>query len=150
MKININEKMRVVLTETGAAHYNSWNSRYPVAYRPPLKQAGDVLEAQLWELFQIFGETIYMGMGEVPFENCIIEFLLIDAPKASAAPVVPDGFQLVPIEPTSDMVVDGFEAASEFRDTDEYTELSGCERSAKSARICYAAMLAAAPQGEPK
>jgi len=54
--------------------------------------------------------------------------------------------KLVPIEPTSDMVIAGFEAASAFEQTEEYKKLlSGCQRSAKKARICYAAMLEAAP-----
>jgi hypothetical protein len=67
------------------------------------------------------------------------------------ASAVPEGYALVPIEPTSDMVVDGFEAVSEFHDTDEYAELSGCQGAAESARICYAAMLKSAPnETQPK
>lgn len=52
--------------------------------------------------------------------------------------------QSVPVEPTSDMVIDGFEAVSEFRDSDECKEMSGCQASAEAARICYRVMLASA------
>src|SRR5713101_2589100 len=55
--------------------------------------------------------------------------------------MVPDGWKLTPIEPTMDMVVDGFEAVSEFKDSEEYEEMSGCQKSAMAARICWKAML---------
>lgn len=58
---------------------------------------------------------------------------------------IQDSLQLVPKEPTEDMVIDGFEAVSDFHDTDEYKAMSGCRRAAESARVCYRVMLAAAP-----
>jgi len=56
----------------------------------------------------------------------------------------PAGHQLVPTEPTSDMVIDGFEAVSEFRDSPEYAKMSGCRASSEAARICYLVMMASA------
>lgn len=61
-----------------------------------------------------------------------------------------DGWKLVPIEPTMDMVVDGFESwpSEGFSSPEEwaaYQAMSGCQQAAHKARLCYAAMLAAAP-----
>lgn len=72
---------------------------------------------------------------------------------APSAPVlrVPDGWKLVPIEPTEDMVIRGFESKpDQFWSTPEewaeYEAMSGCQQAAHKARLCYAAMLAAAPE----
>lgn len=63
--------------------------------------------------------------------------------------VIPDGYVLVPIEPTENMVIEGFESepALVFSKPDEwdaYQAMSGCEQAAHRARLCWAAMLAAA------
>jgi len=67
------------------------------------------------------------------------------------APRVPDGYALVPVEPTEGMVIAGFEAElrEEFRDPDAwetYEGMSGCEQAALRAKWCWAAMVKAAPQ----
>jgi hypothetical protein len=64
----------------------------------------------------------------------------LESSRATAAEMT-----LVPIEPTVSMVVDGFEAVFKFHQTDEYHEMAGCKGAAESAKICYAAMIAAAP-----
>lgn len=79
-------------------------------------------------------------------------------PALYAAPVLnspelPDGWKLVPIEPTESMVIDGFESApdpifSEEDEWDAYQEMSGCQQAAHRAKLCWAAMLAAAPKPE--
>lgn len=63
---------------------------------------------------------------------------------------MPDGWKLVPIEPTEDMVVYGFESEPDKSFSDEqaweaYEAMSGCGQAHHRARLCYAAMLAAAP-----
>lgn len=63
---------------------------------------------------------------------------------------VPEGWKLVPVEPTLDMVTHGFESApdeffSPVEDWDTYAAMTGCQKSAHRAKLCYAAMLAAAP-----
>ena len=63
---------------------------------------------------------------------------------------VPDGWKLVPIKPTEDMVISGFESKpdehfSEPGEWDAFEAMSGCKQAAHKARLCYAAMLAAAP-----
>lgn len=50
--------------------------------------------------------------------------------------------------PTETMVVRGFEAVSMLQDTDAYKAMSGCQGAAESARVCWAAMVAAMPEGE--
>lgn len=62
-----------------------------------------------------------------------------------------DGWRLVPVEPTERMVVEGFESRPDehFSAPEvwaEYEAMSGCQQAAHRARLCWAAMLAAAPQ----
>lgn len=62
-----------------------------------------------------------------------------------------EGWQLVPVEPTESMIVDGFESEPDagFSEPDEwkaYQMMSGCQQAAYKARLCWAAMLAAAPK----
>ena len=74
---------------------------------------------------------------------------------ADNSPVVPDGYALVPVEPTEDMIVNGFESEPDesFSDEkvwEEYDAMSGCQQAAHRAKLCWAAMLAAAPKPEVK
>ncbi|MHB6324059.1 DUF551 domain-containing protein [Klebsiella pneumoniae] len=72
-------------------------------------------------------------------------------PNAGNSPVIPDGYMMVPKEPTERMVIDGFESEpdetfSEPEVWEAFHKMSGCEQAAFRARLCWAAMLAAAPQ----
>lgn len=63
---------------------------------------------------------------------------------------IPEGFKLVPVEPTENMVIHGFESApnecfTDYKVWDAYQEMSGCQQAALRAKLCWAAMLAAAP-----
>lgn len=76
----------------------------------------------------------------------------LDMGKAEpvTAAMVPDGWKLVPVEPTERMVIDGFESEpdetfSEPEVWEAYQAMSGCRQAAHRARLCYAAMLAASP-----
>jgi len=67
------------------------------------------------------------------------------------SPVIPDGYVMVPKVPTERMVIDGFESEpdetfSEPEVWEAFQKMSGCEQAAFRARLCWAAMLAAAPQ----
>lgn len=69
------------------------------------------------------------------------------------SPVIPDGYALVPIVPTEDMVINGFESEPDPHFSDEkvwaeYEALSGCRRAARRAELCWAAMIKAAPKPE--
>ncbi|WP_186215870.1 hypothetical protein [Burkholderia gladioli] len=62
----------------------------------------------------------------------------------------PDGWKAAPIEPTEDMIVNGFESwPDQFFSTSEvweaFEKMSGCAQAAHKAKLCYAAMLDAAP-----
>jgi len=75
------------------------------------------------------------------------------APAVSLAELVPAGWQLVPVEPTEKMVIDGFESApdesfSTHAEWEKYQAMSGCEQAAHKARLCWAAMMEAAPEVE--
>ena len=68
-------------------------------------------------------------------------------------PEIIPGWKLVPVEPTERMIIDGFESApSWFWSTPEeweaYEAMSGCQQAAYKAQLCWAAMLAAAPEVE--
>lgn len=74
--------------------------------------------------------------------------------QAGNSPVTTDGYVLVPVEPTEDMVIHGFESEPHplFQpdDWDKYQTMSGCEQAAHRAKLCWAAMVAAAPKQELK
>lgn len=74
MMMNLNDRCRVTLTAAGAAQYNVWDAitKYP-GWTPKNLKEGDILVEQLWQLFQIFGPGIYLGMPEVPFLSNTIE-----------------------------------------------------------------------------
>lgn len=65
--------------------------------------------------------------------------------------VIPDGWVAVPVEPTEDMIVNGFESVPDESFSDEkeweaYDAMSGCQQAAHRAKLCWAAMLSAAPK----
>lgn len=64
-----------------------------------------------------------------------------------------NGLVAVPVEPTENMIIAGFEAElrEEFRAPEAWKTvqaMSGCEQAAHRAKLCWAAMIAAAPQQE--
>jgi len=64
---------------------------------------------------------------------------------------VPDGWKLVPIEPTEDMVIAGFESVPDRgfdgdKYPEEYDAMSGCQQAGFRAKQCYVSMLEAAPK----
>lgn len=75
---------------------------------------------------------------------------LYAAPPLQAV-TVPDGWKLVPIDPTENMVIAGFESKpdesfSEPEEWEAYEAMSGCQQAAHKAKLCWAAMLAAVPK----
>ena len=87
MEFNINEKVRVKLTDHGRAvhaddHAAFWaNTRLPLkkcpAYTPPKEDAEGWSEWQLWILMEAFGPHIHMG-----FPNCFETTIEIVTPNA--------------------------------------------------------------------
>lgn len=69
------------------------------------------------------------------------------------SPVIPDGLVMVPVEPTEDMIVNGFESEPDESFSDEkewkaYDAMSGCQQAEHRAKLCWAAMIEAAPKLE--
>lgn len=68
------------------------------------------------------------------------------------APQLPAGWVMVPKVPTEDMVINGFESDPEAGPCDDfdaqeaYEAMSGCQQAAHRAKLCWAAMIAAAPK----
>ena len=65
------------------------------------------------------------------------------------SPMIPDGWVLVPLEPTEDMIVNGFESEPDESFSDEkeweaYDAMSGCQQASHRAKLCWEAMIAAA------
>ena len=64
---------------------------------------------------------------------------------------LPEGWVAGPVEPTEDMIVNGFESEPDESFSDEmeweaYDAMSGCQQAAHRAKLCWAAMIAAAPK----
>lgn len=64
---------------------------------------------------------------------------------------LPEGWVAVPVEPTEDMIVNGFESEPDESFSDEkeweaYEAMSGCQQAAHRAKLCWAAMIKAAPK----
>lgn len=65
--------------------------------------------------------------------------------------VMQAGWVAVPVEPTEDMIVNGFESEpdesfSDEREWEAYDAMSGCQQAAHRAKLCWAAMVKAAPR----
>lgn len=96
-------------------------------------------------------------MMEMPAPHDIdaVAAMLQGAEPVSQHYTLRDGWVAVPVEPTEAMVIAGFEAElrEEFRDPEAweaFEAMSGCEQAAHRAKLCWAAMIAAAPQQEVK
>lgn len=76
----------------------------------------------------------------------------VSPPQAQTARDLPEGFVLVPIEPTANMVIAGFESAPDRvfggdEYPEEYDDMSGCQQAAFRAKRCWSAMISAAQGG---
>ncbi|WP_052206086.1 MULTISPECIES: hypothetical protein [Pantoea] len=95
-----------------------------------------------------------MNRAEAQIWNrCIDDMAALIQQPVSHRYKFPDGWKLVPIEPTEDMIIRGFESKpDEFWSAPEewaaYEDMSGCQQAAHCALLCWQAMLAAAPEVE--
>ncbi|HGG8961080.1 TPA: hypothetical protein ACJJWR_001024 [Enterobacter hormaechei subsp. xiangfangensis] len=77
--------------------------------------------------------------------------MLQGAETVTTAYKLPEGWVAVPVEPTEDMIVNGFESEPDESFSDEkeweaYEAMSGCQQAAHRAKLCWAAMIKAAPK----
>ncbi|WP_220419484.1 hypothetical protein [Enterobacter roggenkampii] len=75
---------------------------------------------------------------------------IAESPSGNS-PVIPDGWVMVPVEPTEDMIVNGFESEpdesfSDDKEWETYEAMSGCQQAAHRAKLCWSAMITAAPK----
>jgi len=73
MKVNINDRARVVLTEAGAKHLTAEYKKRGYTFAGPFS-AGDQHEDSLWSIANIFGPVLRNGF-DIPFNKCQIEIL---------------------------------------------------------------------------
>ncbi len=74
MTINMNARVRVTLTEQGKAIFIAYYQATDKVFGRKTIAPDDTKTWMLWELFEVFGAHIHMGMGSVPvpFErNCL-------------------------------------------------------------------------------
>jgi hypothetical protein len=78
MKINLNDKVRVQLTEHGRqVHWDEWKALadhcllIDLEYEPPVEDSQGWSEWLLWELMRTFGKHMCNG-GSLPFEPAIV------------------------------------------------------------------------------
>lgn len=139
------------LSEIAMDAYEANPTNYEMRALAKIALAAKQAQIVAWEVKGIFCHTkeeasIYVGDPEP----------LYDAPPLNHTEphmVAPDGWRLVPIEPTESMVISGFESEPDkFFSSDEewkaYKKMSGCQQAARRAELCYAAMIGAAPKPE--
>jgi hypothetical protein len=94
--------------------------------------------------------TDYRRGGDSDVIDLLNAYQSLNSQPLSAAFNLPEGWKLVPVEPTEDMLVNGFESKPDELFSDptvwaEYDAMSGCQQAAHRALLCWRAMLAAAP-----
>ena len=122
--------------------------KYGIAYADEATQAR-------WEAWVACRAAMLQGAdgnspahsGCRPAQNCI------PPAQCGNSPVIPDGWVIVPVEPTEHMIVEGFESEPDEFFSDEevweaYDAMSGCQQAAHRAKLCWAAMIEAAPKLE--
>ena len=76
-EFNINSSINVKLTETGMAilrnRHNELQQKFPAVgeFKAPEVDENGYCSFQLWELMQVFGNYMYMGNNNLPFETTI-------------------------------------------------------------------------------
>lgn len=114
-----------------------WHEHYQQnQYTTAAKQMLGVMAESAWKA----GRRAAMLQGDEP---------------VTTAYKLPEGWVAVPVEPTEDMIVNGFESEPDESFSDEkeweaYDAMSGCQQAAHRAKLCWAAMIAVAPKQEVK
>ena len=91
MQINLNDKVKVKLTDAGRVMYKAFMADVSAPlepYLPALDSNADLDEDGLsefsfWELMQVFGPRMHMAMTEMPFEQNVLTFVEEPAPAFS-------------------------------------------------------------------
>ncbi|MCK7317201.1 hypothetical protein L8P35_10855 [Enterobacter cloacae] len=125
---------------------------YKLPANTPCKDAPEHIWLQtagVWPENGEFSELTWCSDNQHPDDTLYVRADVVDG----NSPVIPDGWKLVPVEPTEHMIVEGFESEPDefFSDEEvweEYDAMSGCQQAAHRAKLCWAAMIASAPKPE--
>jgi hypothetical protein len=162
-----------ILSATPADHsrLQVWNGPMPesngktnftaILHRGDISKGFTIDRSEYPDRVRYEADRVRWLIGEIDKEPYILDYDAnrhsgYVAPAEHGDPVsTPEGWKLVPTEPTETMVVDGFESwpAQFFSSPEEwetFEAMSGCQKAAHKARLCYRAMLAAAPQAPQK
>lgn len=124
-----------------------WHDNYQHnQYTTAAKQMLGVMAESAWRA----GRSAAMLQGEHRDLSYPVDLQVAEYEKIMQL-ALPDGWAAVPVEPTEDMVIAGFEAElrEEFRNPEAweaFEAMSGCEQAAHRAKLCWAAMIAAVPE----
>lgn len=118
----------------------------------PCKDAPEYIWLQtagVWPENGEFSELTWCSDNQHPDDTLYVRADVV----SGNSPVIPDGWALVPVEPTEHMIVEGFESEPDEFFSDEevwnaYDAMSGCQQAAHRAKLCWAAMIASAPKPE--
>jgi hypothetical protein len=98
-----------------------------------------------WRLEYLSRSTVTAGIQLDEMQSICLEVL-----KLRNQSVPPAGYALVPIEPTENMIIAGFESKpsafnSSTEELEECESMNGCEEAAHLAKLCWKAMVDSAP-----
>lgn len=118
---------------------------------PPAPTVPNECPAEICELMASYSDALFDDEDAQVIWNACRAALLKGTYGNS--PAVPDGWVMVPVEPTEDMIVNGFESEpnesfSDEKEWEAYEAMSGCQQAAHRAKLCWSAMLTAAPKPE--
>lgn len=123
---------------------------YKLPANTPCKDAPEHIWLQtagIWPENGEFSELTWCSDNQHPDDTLYVRADVV----TGNSPVIPDGWVMVPIEPTEDMIVNGFESEPDesFSDAEvweAYDAMSGCQQAAHRAKLCWSAMISAAPK----
>ncbi|KML22845.1 hypothetical protein VL10_16490 [Leclercia adecarboxylata] len=118
---------------------------------PPAPTVPNECPAEIRELMASYSDALFDDEDAQEIWNACRAALLKGTYGNS--PAVPDGWVMVPVEPTEDMIINGFESEPDESFSDEkeweaYEAMSGCQQAAHRAKLCWSAMLTVAPKPE--
>lgn len=95
------------------------------------------------------GMALHLGVGSYSSNDKTLTY----GYTFTNSSAIPNGWMMVPIEPTESMIIRGFESEpdeffSEPKVWKAYQAMSGCRQAAHRAKLCWAAMIAAVPTKE--
>jgi hypothetical protein len=113
----------------------------------------DAMEQRARELLaKVHADAGWTGLANEIRLNATFDIdygLALAAIRAALTP--PEGYVLVPVEPTDEMLGDGAESRpmlpfTPLGEWEAFEAMSGCEQGRHKARLCWSAMLAARPE----